>query len=133
MAKVNFLFQSEIFNLSGRRKLKKHIENIFNAEKKTLKVLNVIFCTERYLLKMNKQFLHKDEYTDVISFDLSQYKSEIIGEIYISVKRVKENARSLNIPYFNELYRVIFHGILHLCGYKDRNNKTKRLIRNKED
>ena len=119
-----------MFKLAQRRELKKHIENIFNTEKKSLKYLNVIFCSDRYLLKINKQYLHHDYYTDVITFDLSQNKKEITGEIYISVDRIRENAGDYNKTFREELNRVIVHGLLHLCGYNDKTAKDlKRIIR----
>ena len=133
MAKINFHFQSEFFTIPNKGKLKKHIEYIFNTENKIFTDLNIIFCSDKFLLKINTQYLSHDFYTDVITFNLSQNRNEIIGEIYISVQRVKENARSLSIPFFIELHRVMYHGVLHLCGYNDANQKSKRLIRKREE
>ena len=133
MNKINFHFQSVIFKIANKRKLKKHIENIFNTEKKSLKYLNFIFCSDKYLLKINKKYLQHDYYTDVITFDLSQNKKEITGEIYISVDRIKENASVYNKTFREELSTVIIHGALHLCGYNDKTSKDIKRIRRAEN
>jgi len=95
--------------------------------------LNYVFCTDKYLLKINKEYLSHDYYTDIISFDLSEVPGQLIGEVYISVDRVKENAKSLNISFKVELHRVIFHGALHFCGYKDKKPSDAKKMRQMED
>ncbi len=133
MATINFHFQSKNFSLPNKRELKKFLEYIFISENKILSELKIIFCLDDYLLKMNSKYLNHDFYTDIITFDLSTDTKDIIGEIYISSERVKENAHTFKISFLNELYRVTFHGVLHLCGYIDYNKKDKSLIRAKEN
>ena len=133
MNKINFHFQSVSFKIANKRRLKKHTANIFNSEKKSLKCLNIIFCTDKYLLKINKKYLHHNYYTDVITFDLSRNRKEIIGEIYISVDRVRENSVDYNKTFRKELNTVIIHGALHLCGYNDRTSKDVKRIRRAEN
>ena len=94
--------------------------------------LNYIFCTDKQLLEINKQYLKHDFYTDIITFELSPKKQPIEGEIYISIDRVKDNAWSLGETQYSELHRVIFHGALHLCGYKDKNKTELQEMRKTE-
>lgn len=133
MAKVQFSFHDRNPAIKNRIKLKLFVEGLFKSEGKGLGQLSYIFCSDEYLLSINRSFLKHDFYTDVISFDLSEKKNSIIGEIYISVDRVKENAKSLDISFNNELHRVIFHGALHFCGYKDKKKEDIKLMRSKED
>jgi rRNA maturation RNase YbeY len=96
--------------------------------------LNIIFCSDEHLLGINRDFLQHDYYTDIITFDLSpSSKAPLEAELYISVDRVKENASSLGQPFYRELHRVIFHGLLHLMGYKDKQKKDQALMREMED
>ena len=131
-SKVCFFFEHKKFSLENRSKLKKFIESLFRKEKKKLTSLNYIFCTDTRLLEINRQFLKHNFYTDIISFELSD-TGHSQGEIYISIDRVKENAKSLGISFKYELLRVIFHGALHLCGFKDKSKAEKKKIRGKED
>ena len=112
--------------------LKKFIEKIFQREKKKLGSLRFIFTTDKELLKINREFLDHDYLTDIITFDLSTTVS-IEGEVYISINRVKDNAKALHQPFYLELHRVIFHGCLHLCGYRDDTSFHVKKIREKED
>ena len=130
---VHFYFEQRTA-LTRRIPLKQFIESIFKSESKKLASLSYIFCSDKYLLKLNKQHLAHDYYTDIISFDLSETnKSPTIGEIYISIDRVRENAQNLAIPISQELHRVIFHGALHLCGFKDKTKVQITEMRNKEN
>ena len=96
--------------------------------------LNIIFCDDTYLLSINNQFLKHDFYTDIITFDLGSKKSDPIqGEIYISTERVKDNASKLGTPFIQELHRVVFHGLLHLLGYRDKLKKDQLTMRSMED
>lgn len=92
-----------------------------------------IFCNDAYLLQMNKQYLQHDTLTDIITFDLTEQERSAVGEIYISTERVTENAAKYKVPYIDELHRVIFHGALHLCGFKDKKEADKKIMRQKED
>ena len=121
-------------NIKSATKLRNYILKIFINEKKKPKCINVIFCTDDFLLEINKQYLNHHYYTDVIAFDLTPNKKEpILSDIYISTERVKENAKTYHSTIVKELHRVIFHGVLHLCGYKDKTNKQKEEIRQKEN
>jgi len=120
--------------LPNRSILKKFIISVFKKEKKVLEELNIVFCNDEYLLGLNRQFLDHDFYTDILSFPLSGTNQPLVAEIYISVDRVHENARTAKSTIQEELHRVIFHGILHFCGYKDKSDseiKTMRLIEDK--
>lgn len=130
-SKIYFFFQSPA-SLQQRTRLKEFIESIFRKENKKLQSLNYIFCTDEELLEINRQYLQHDFYTDIISFELSSKRSPVEGEIYISIDRVKDNARSLHQSFYIELHRVIFHGALHLCGYKDKRKSEIKKMREME-
>jgi rRNA maturation RNase YbeY len=119
--------------LSNRAGLKKFILSVFKKEKRVLEKLDIIFCDDEYLLGLNRQFLQHDFYTDILSFPLSAANQPLISEIYISVDRVYENALSTGASFKKELHRVIFHGILHFCGYKDKSNSDKETMRSMEE
>jgi len=132
MAPIHFFFPYQKFSLTQRKKLKSFIRDIFKKEKKTLVKLQYVFCTDVFLLEINRQYLQHDYYTDIITFDLGA-TGKIDGEIYISVERIKENAQSMQTSFKEELHRVIFHGVLHLCGYKDKLKKEQIEMRAAED
>lgn len=131
-SKVCFFYETRPFKLTQRSQLKSFIETLFRKEGKSLASLNYIFCTDKKLLEINRQYLQHDFYTDIISFDLSADKA-VTGEIYISIDRVKENARNLGVTFRSELHRVIFHGALHLCGYRDKKKEEIAEMRRRED
>ncbi len=118
--------------INGKRSIREFIIKIFQLERKPLKEVIYVFCSDDYLLDINASFLHHDFHTDIISFDLSE-GLHTIGEIYISVQRVKENALEYSSTFGDELSRVIFHGALHLCGYKDKRKSEIRIMRQKEE
>jgi rRNA maturation RNase YbeY len=118
---------------SSIRKIQCFIPIIFKKEKVAIEAINYIFCSDEYLLQINKEYLKHDYYTDIITFRLSTQKEPIISDIYISIDRVSDNAKDLKITYHDELLRVIIHGALHLCGYKDKNKADQKLIREMED
>jgi rRNA maturation RNase YbeY len=111
------------------------LQSIASEENFKIKDLNYVFCTDEYLLDINIQHLNHDTYTDIITFDLSSDTSLPIidAEIYISVDRVRENATKFDKTLPNELSRVLTHGILHLCGYKDKSSSEQKIMREKED
>ncbi len=119
--------------LTQKTKLKQFIKHICSSEGKELNKLDCIFCSDEYLLTLNQQFLQHDYYTDILTFDLSKDSATITGEIYLSIDRIKENAILNNASYLIELKRVIFHGILHLCGYLDKTESEKQLMTEKEN
>ena len=129
---VRFHFLAEV-PLRARAQLKEFLPSIFKREKKSLTELQYIFCSDDYLLEINKQYLDHDYYTDIITFDLSEPGQPINAEIYISIDRVRDNARSFGTSLKKELHRVIFHGALHLCGYRDKNRQEEQLMRKMED
>lgn len=120
-------------NLKDKLLIKSLIARVFAEEKVTFKSLSYIFCKDEFLLKLNQEYLNHDTLTDILTFTLSKTSLPISSEIYISVERVTENASELKIPFITELYRVMIHGVLHLCGYSDHIAKEKVLMRKKED
>jgi rRNA maturation RNase YbeY len=134
MQKVKFHYADAQFNYNKKTALKTFVETVFKKEKYPLEELNYIFCSDAYLLQINQAHLKHNTYTDIITFDLSADRSfGIIGEIYISIDRVKENAQTFQTPFITELSRVIFHGALHLCGYKDKKQEDAQLMRKMEE
>ena len=133
MATISFSTGDRPFVFPKKTKLKSFIEQIFKKEKKALDGIAYIFCSDDMLLQMNRDFLQHDYFTDIITFGLSDKNQPIEAEIYISIDRVKDNAQQLGITYQNEMLRVIFHGALHLCGYKDKKKSETLLMRQKED
>ncbi|MBL0199262.1 MAG: rRNA maturation RNase YbeY [Chitinophagaceae bacterium] len=133
MQKVQFYFLDRNPALKERTRLKLFIEKLFTSEKMKLGNLSYIFCSDEHLLTINNDFLKHDFYTDVITFDLSSSKNEIEGEVYLSVDRIKDNAKQLGVSFKEELHRVIFHGALHLCGYKDKKKEEALIMRSKEN
>ena len=130
---INFNFQKNI-TLINRKKLKWFIIKIFKNEKVALESMSYVFCSDDFLLQINKDYLKHDYFTDIISFDLSLSKtSPIIGEVYISVDTIRDNTKRFQTTIQLELHRVIFHGALHMCGYKDKSKKDQSLMTAKED
>jgi probable rRNA maturation factor len=130
---VHFYFENVHLTLKERGNLKGFINNLIIKEKRKLNNLNYIFCSDQALLRINRKYLGHNFYTDVVTFDLSSSPKEILADIYISVARIKENAKNLQIPIKEELHRVMFHGLLHLCGYNDKTEHQKKLMRKMED
>src|SRR4051812_19910682 len=108
------------FKLPGRLKLKQSIARLAKKENKDFESLDFIFCSDDYLQNINQSYLNHDDLTDIITFDLSDKGQPAKGEIFISVTRVKENSELYSVPFQDEMNRVIYHGVLHLCGYKDK-------------
>jgi len=129
---ITFQDQNIKFKLSEKIKIKLWIKTIIESEKKQLGQLNFVFTTDEELLKTNIQFLKHNTYTDIITFDYCEGKT-INGDITISIERVKENAEKFKIDFETEIKRVIIHGVLHLCGYKDKTNKDVKAMRSKEN
>ena len=130
---VTFDFQVP-FRLQQRTEIRELLKQMAIKEKTRFESLSYVFCSDDYLLDINQQYLKHDFYTDIITFDLSPGKnSAIVGEIYISIDRVRENAKNIGVPIQQELLRVIFHGALHLCGYKDKSATSAALMRKAED
>ena len=132
--------QSTFFNnadkgtsLRSRTQLKAFINKQCLKEGVQIETLQYVFCSDKFLLDINKKYLNHNFYTDIISFDLSDQKGRLIGDVYISIDRVKENAKTEGNLYTHELLRVIFHGALHFCGYKDKKPADVKTMRAMED
>ena len=130
---VKFYLADIKFVLNHKRQLKKSIEFLFSDQNKDLKSLTYVFTSDEYLLKINQDFLKHDYFTDVITFTLSAEKDKIEGEVYISIDRVKDNAKQLTTDFLSELHRVMIHGALHLCGHKDKSKKEEMTMRKLEE
>ncbi len=133
MATVQFFTEKISFRLSRPRKTSLWLQSVARQNGFTINSLSYVFCSDAYLSKMNEDFLGHQTLTDIISFDLSESTGEIIGEIYISIPRVKENARNFNQPFERELRRVLVHGLLHFMGLKDKSAAEKAQMRSKEE
>lgn len=124
-------FEDVEFDILDEQHIIRWLENTALSEKKDLSTVNYVFCSDEYLLNVNREYLQHDYYTDVITFPYSEEGIE--GDIYISIDRVKDNAHSLGIDTAKELYRVMVHGFLHLAGYGDQTPAEKKLMTEKED
>jgi probable rRNA maturation factor len=133
MNSIHFFSEAINFKLPHPRKTTVWINLVAKKEKRTIKEINYIFCSDEYLLQLNQGFLHHKTLTDIITFDNSEGKKALEGEIYISIERVKENALKFKTDFEDELHRVMIHGVLHLIGYKDKKPSEKALMRKKEE
>lgn len=128
---INYNYEID-FQLVNEEDYSSWIDLVVSSENKELGEVSYIFCNDEYLLEINQQYLNHDTLTDIISFDYTE-GSLISGDIFISIDRVLENANELNIDFNEELKRVMIHGILHYCGYKDKSSDDEILMRTKED
>ncbi len=133
MPKINFFNEDTNYTLKGKTSIKKWINETISAEGYKLSELNFILCSDDYLLRINQDFLQHDYYTDVITFDNSEELKTILGDIFISIDRVQDNAKQNNAKTIDELCRIIIHGTLHLLGYKDKSKNDKIAMTAKED
>lgn len=130
---IRFFHEDINFKVSNPRKTKLWIESSAKNENKEIDEVSYIFCSDAYLLELNQKFLHHNTLTDIITFDYSEDTRLLKGEIYISIDRVTENSIKYKNKMDEELLRVIIHGVLHLCGYKDKTQSEITLMRKKED
>jgi len=128
---IDFNFETD-FELNRTKTLKQWIESVIISEGYEIGEIAYVFCDDDFLVKLNIEFLDHDTLTDILSFDYG-VGNQINGEIYISVERVTENAMDFNTNFEDELHRVMVHGILHFCGYKDKTNEEELQMRAKED
>ena len=128
---ITFNYETD-FNLQDESVFRSWISNVISKEACREGDINYIFCSDDDLHKINVKFLDHDTLTDIISFDYSVGK-ELHGDIYISIDRVKDNATDFGVAFNDELSRVMVHGILHYCGYKDKTESQKRTMRSKEE
>lgn len=133
MAKIHFSYQQAYAGPAQKNRLRAFLVDLAGREGYGIDDLGYVFCSDAYLLQINRAYLSHDDYTDIITFDLRETPGAIRGEIYISLDRVRENARAFGQPISRELHRVIFHGLLHLCGYKDKLKAQRETMRQKED
>jgi rRNA maturation RNase YbeY len=129
---INFFIEDVPLPKLKKRKLTEWIKGVITSEGKKIGDISFIFCSDQYLLEVNKKFLNHDYYTDIITFD---YVEDIVisGDILVSIDRVKENAITYSTTFQNEIHRILIHGVLHLLGYKDKLKKDKNLMTFKED
>ncbi len=128
---INFNYESS-FTLEHEDKYSSWISAIIISENKKEGEINYVFCDDEYLHKINLEYLNHDTLTDIISFDYS-VGNELNGDIFISIERVEDNAKDFNVAFNEELKRVLAHGILHYCGYKDKSESEAEAMRSKED
>jgi rRNA maturation RNase YbeY len=128
---ISFNYETD-FELANESAIESWIGRIIASEQKSEGEISYVFCDDDYLLELNQQYLQHDTLTDIISFDYS-LGNELSGDIFISVERVRENAEIFNQSFENELLRVISHGVLHYCGYKDKSEADEQLMRQKEN
>ena len=130
---IRFFTEDVSFSLDKKDKTITWIDQVLQKEGYRAENINYIFCSDNHLLALNKQYLNHDTLTDIITFDNSEQGKNIEADIFISIERVKENARSLKKDFADELHRVIIHGLLHLLGLKDKTEVEKQEMREKED
>jgi len=130
---VFFYYADRVIPIKRKIKVRHFIQGIFGKEKVKVKRINYIFCSDEYLLNINRSFLNHDYYTDIITFNLTDSIIPVEGEVYISVDRVIENAFILKVKKEEEFLRVIIHGALHLCGYKDKTKRDLKIMRTMEN
>jgi probable rRNA maturation factor len=128
---INFNYESD-FTLANEEAVATWLSAVIVSENKTEGEINYIFCNDEYLHKINVEYLDHDTLTDVISFDYTM-GNEISGDVFVSVERVLDNSKDFNTSFDEELKRVLVHGILHYCGYKDKSEDDQDLMRSKED
>ena len=128
---ISFNYELE-FLLENEGQYSSWISNVISSENKKEGDINYIFCDDEYILEINKQYLDHDYYTDIISFDYS-VGNELHGDIFVSIERVRENAIEFEVTFDEELKRVLAHGVLHYCGYKDKTVEEELTMRSKED
>jgi rRNA maturation RNase YbeY len=132
---ISFNNEDKQFNLKNKTKLKSWVVKTIESKRKKAGDISFVFCSDAFLLEMNKEYLNHDTYTDIITFDYSKddSKQPISGDIFISVDRVQENADKFSKTFEDELHRVIIHGVLHLLGYKDKTKIAKTAMTKQED
>lgn len=128
---ISFNYETD-FELANENQYSNWISRVIGSENKNEGEINYIFCDDDYLHEINMQFLNHDTLTDIISFDNS-IGNELHGDIYISIERVADNAKDFNVSFNDELLRVMAHGVLHYCGYKDKSEKDEEIMRQKEE
>ena len=132
MASINYFEEKIKFKLPHPRKTAKWIKNAVEKENSNIDQINYIFCNDDYLAQINKQYLNHTSLTDIVTFDEGE-PDALKGDIFISVERVKDNAKKFNVTFEDEIHRVMIHGVLHLIGYKDKTTRSRSIMRDKEN
>jgi len=132
MKHIHFFTEQTNFTIKNKILIREWLTQIVRKHKKQVGEINIIFCSDDYLLKLNEQYLGHDTFTDIITFDFVEDKT-ISGDIFISVDRMKENAKLFHVEQSTEMHRLIVHGVLHLLGYKDDTPKNKKLMTEQEE
>lgn len=127
-----YFFSQNNFNIKKKKKIGYWILNTIKKENYKVKYINIIFCSDKYLLTLNNKFLKHNYYTDIITFDYSNNQM-IQGELYLSIDRIYSNSRLFKISFSKELHRIIIHGVLHLCGYQDKSIEKRKIMTYKEN
>lgn len=130
---IQFFNEDCNYTVACKKEIIKKVLYLIESEGFKLECINIILCSDLYLLGINRDYLNHDYFTDIITFDQSDENHQIEGDLFISIDRVKENSESNQCPQVIELQRVILHGVLHLAGYKDKTKKEKSIMRAKED
>ena len=134
MTAINFFQENILYVPRNKTLIREWLVRCAAAERKKIGELNYIFCSDPYLRKLNKKYLGHDYFTDIITFPSNEDDGKILGgDIFISIPRVKMNAKAYGVPFTNELRRVLAHGLLHLCGYNDHTDQEVMLMRKMED
>ena len=133
MGAILFFSEDTLFKPKQKAELRKWVNNCVMAEGFKIQEINFIFCTDDYLLEINKNYLDHDTYTDIITFDNGEQNGKVLGDIFISVDRINENAAKFGVSERDELHRVMIHGVLHLLGYTDKDKKTKAQMTDREN
>ncbi len=132
MCDINFFFEDiQPFSIQ-KNHIEKYIKELISNEVKKCGEISIVFTSDNYLLEMNKEYLNHDYFTDIITFDYVE-NDLISGDLFISFDRLKENAEKFNIEVVREVYRVVFHGILHLTGYNDKTDEEQKIMTEKEN
>ncbi|MDR0437739.1 MAG: rRNA maturation RNase YbeY [Bacteroidales bacterium] len=132
MKTVQFFSEQTNFTIKNKNKIREWLFQIICQNKKSIGEINIIFCSDEYLLKLNEQYLNHNTFTDIITFDFVEDKI-ISGDIFISVDQMKENAKMFHVKQSIETHRLIAHGVLHLLGYKDKSPKAKKIMTAQEE
>lgn len=129
---VHFHNEEVSFSFNNKREVSLWLKSVVSSFQKELGVINVIFCNDQYLLKVNQTYLNHDYFTDIITFNYNE-NNLISGDLFISIDRVKENAINQKMEFNVEIHRVIVHGVLHLCGLNDQSKQEKEIMRGQEN
>lgn len=128
---INFISEDRKFSFK-KTDLKRFIKELVLAENGMPGDISIVLCSDEHLLQINKSYLDHDYFTDIITFDYSEGKN-ISGDLMLSIDRIRDNAAENGVDALHEFHRVVFHGVLHLCGYKDKSAKDQEVMRSKED